>query len=515
MLHSRRIISHICLVAVVGMVALAGVILSPAREVESDATITFTYLSGHVGGDFFLDATTATAFGYTSTGEGYCVLGGLSSSPLGRIKFSADGGVNYYNSLYASLIDRSSGNDCDRSLLAQGVSTGTASITVSLNGNDQGYDDDDDDGYKSVTGYLVALSSSFHVSSISTSSVSYFSATSSVSVLGKTATPGSVNLRYRAQGGSAWTTSSAQDIASGASADFSLTSLLPNTTYEVEGYLTTNPTFLPQTATFTTRTVLDPSITLAAPDITYHDATITATLTDNVNDGVTNATVLYLRYRRDGETDWSPILQQPIVEGGASFALTGLKHGSRYTVEVNISNQFSTARTQATFSTLSLIAVLEPAPNDFILNDTGGASFSLGLAVDSGFATCHAEISSSSPVPGRLEWSTDGSKWTSVGEGADCFSPTTAVTGNTVILYLRGKTEGAYRLGIRSGGITLWYLGSVVDPVYDSRNIFTGVRPQIETDSVKTVDGNPRVLDITIFWSSVDETDGYQVRLTM
>ncbi len=158
-------------------------------------------------------------------------------------------------------------------------------------------------------------------------------------------------------------------------------------------------------------------------------------------------------------------------------------------------------------------AVFEPEPGDFILNDTFGASFSLGLAADRGFATCHAEISSNSPVPGRLEWSTDGSKWTSVGEGADCFSPTNAVTGDTVTLYLRGKTEGAYRLGIRSESTTLWYLGSVADPVYDSRNIFTGVRPQIETDSVKTVDGNPRILDITIFWSSVDESDGYQVRI--
>ena len=183
-------------------------------------------------------------------------------------------------------------------------------------------------------------------------------------------------------------------------------------------------------------------------------------------------------------------------------------------VEVDISNQFSTpGRRQTAFYTLNRSAFIEPEPGDFFLNDTNGARFSMGLAVDSGFATCHAEISSSSPVPGRLEWSTDGSKWTSVGEGADRFSPTTAVTGDTVILYLRGKTEGAYRLGIRSGSTTRWYLGSVEDPVYDSRNIYTGVRPRIESDSVKTVDGNPRVLDITIFWSNVDETDGYQVRI--
>ena len=77
----------------------------------------------------------------------------------------------------------------------------------------------------------------------------------------------------------------------------------------------------------------------------------------------------------------------------------------------------------------------------------------------------------------------------------------------------RGKSKGNCRLGVLSGGTTLWYLGSVADPVYDSRNSYTGVKPQIETDSVKTVDGNPRVLDITIFWSSVDETDGYQVRI--
>ena len=40
MLHSRRILSHICLVVVVGVVALAGVILSPrprtARRSEID-----------------------------------------------------------------------------------------------------------------------------------------------------------------------------------------------------------------------------------------------------------------------------------------------------------------------------------------------------------------------------------------------------------------------------------------------------------------------------------------------
>ncbi len=315
MLNSRRIISHICLVAVVGVVALAGVILSPAREVESDATITFTYLSGHVGGDFFLDAT--TAFGWTSSGEPSCSLAGLRSDPSGRIQFSADGGT-YYDIL------RGGGASCSRSVFAQGISVGAANIIVALNGNNQG-DDDDDDGYKSTTGYLVALTTSFHVSSISTSSVLYYSATATPTVLGTEGAQG-VNVRYRAQGGSAWTTSTAQQVVLGSPADFALTGLLPNTIYEVEAYLTSDPSSS-QTATFTTLTVLDPTIALAAQDITYSDATIAATITNNVNEGVTNATVLYLRYKRDGETDWSPIQQQPIVENGASFALTGLEHG--------------------------------------------------------------------------------------------------------------------------------------------------------------------------------------------
>ena len=498
MLNNRRIISHICLVAVVGVVALAGVILSPAREVESDATITFTYLPGNAGGDFFLDAT--TAFGWTSAGEPSCSLGYLRSNPTGRIQFSADG-LTYSDSLH------SGGSSCSRDVFAQGISVGAANIIVSLNGNNAGDDDDDDDGYRNMSGYVVALTTSIHLSGISTSSVLYYSATATPTVLG-TEGAQSVNVRYRAQGGSAWTTSTAQQVVLGAPADFALTGLLPETIYDVEAYLTSDPSSS-QTATFTTLALPDPRVsTLAAQDITYKGATIAATITSNVNEGVTNATVLYLRYKRDGETDWSAVQQQPIVENGASFALTGLEHGSSYTVEVDISNQFSTTgRRQIAFSTLNRSAVIEPEPGDFFLNDTNGASFTLYLAAaaNSLFSICH----STGPV--RLEWSTHGSQWTGV--VASCFNAMDAPPGDTVTLYLRGETKGNYRLGVLSGGTTLWYLGSVVDPVYDSRNIYTGVRPQIETDSVKTVDGNPRILDITIFWSSVDETDGYQVRI--
>ena len=496
MLNSRRILSHICLVAVVAVVALAGVILSPAREVESDAAITFTYLPGNAGGDFFLDAT--TAFGWTSSGEPYCSLGYLQSNPRGRIQFSADG-LTYSDSL-------GGGASCSRDVFAQGISVGAANIIVSLNGNNAGDDDDDDDGYRNMSGYLVALTTSIHLSGISTSSVLYYSATATPTVLG-TEGAQSVNVRYRAQGGSAWTTSTAQQVVLGAPADFALTGLLPETIYDVEAYLTSDPSSS-QSATFTTLALPDPTVTLAAQDIAYYGATIAATITSNVNEGVTNATVLYLRYKRAGETDWSAVQQQPIVENGASFALTGLGHGSSYTVEADISNQFSTpGRRQIAFSTLNRSAVIEPEPGDFFLNDTNGASFTLYLAAaaNSLFSICH------STGPGRLEWSTDGSQWTGV--VASCFNAMDAPPGDTVTLYLRGKTEGAYRLGIRSGSTTRWYLGSVEDPVYDSRNIFTGVRPQIETDSVKTVDGNPRVLNITIFWSSVDETDGYQVRI--
>ena len=335
MLHSRRIISHICLVAVVGMVALAGVILSPAREVESDAAISFTYYPGDAGGEVFLD--TATSFGWTSTGESYCNLTGLRSDPLGRIKFSGGGG--FTQTLYSSgLSGGNSGNDCARNVSAKGYSVGSATIQLWLGGNDAGPDDDDDDGYRGRSGYLVGSTSAPSIDVPSFPSTFYYSATATPTVSG-IGGPHGVNVRHRAQGGSAWTTSAAQEIVHGASADFAFAGLLPNTIYEVEAYLTTDPSST-QASTLTTRTLPDPTVTLAAQDITYYDATIAATITNNVHEGVTNATVLYLRYKRNGETDWSPIQQQPIVENGASFALSDLGHGSRYTMEVESPTNF-------------------------------------------------------------------------------------------------------------------------------------------------------------------------------
>ena len=203
---------------------------------------------------------------------------------------------------------------------------------------------DDFDGMLTCSFTTLAPDSS--VSGIGISDITNTSAVATVSIASPGTSQKTVHLRYRVFGETEWGTEQTE-TTTGASAQFDLTGLEPQTKYEVEASLGSDFTGS-KTATFTTL-VPDPSVSsVSIGNITQTSAVATISIADP---GEAEKTV-HLRYRVEGAEEWSdPALTVTTYGASATIDIAGLTANMRYEVQASLDDSF-VAFASTTFKTL-------------------------------------------------------------------------------------------------------------------------------------------------------------------
>ena len=184
------------------------------------------------------------------------------------------------------------------------------------------------------------------VSSVSVSDITDTSAVATVGIAYAGTSQKTVHLRYRVFGETEWGTEQTE-TTTGASAQFDLTGLEPQTKYEAEAALSSDFTGS-KTATFTTL-VPDPSVSsVSIGNITQTSAVATISIADP---GEAQKTV-HLRYRVEGTEEWSdPALTVTTYGASATIDIAGLTANTRYEVQASLDSSFA-IYASASFTTL-------------------------------------------------------------------------------------------------------------------------------------------------------------------
>ena len=186
------------------------------------------------------------------------------------------------------------------------------------------------------------------VSGIGISDITNTSAVATVSIASPGTSLKTVHLRYRVFGETEWGTEQTE-TTTGASAQFDLTGLEPQTKYEVEASLSSDFTES-KTATFTTL-VPDHSVSsVSIGNITQVSAVATIAIADA---GEAQKTV-HLRYRVEGTEEWSdPALTTTTYGASVTIDIAGLTPDTSYEVQASLDGAFPEELTESvSFSTL-------------------------------------------------------------------------------------------------------------------------------------------------------------------
>ena len=196
-----------------------------------------------------------------------------------------------------------------------------------------------------LTCSFTTLASDPSVSGIGISDITNTSAMATVNIASPGTAQKSVHLRYREFGEAGWGTAQTKSTT-GASAQFSLTSLSPRTTYEVQASLASD--FSASRSVMFTTSTPDPSVSgINMGNITDTSASATVGI---AHPGTAQKTV-HLRYRVFGKSEWSTAQTETTSGSSAQFDLTGLEPRTKYEVEASLSSDFTGSKT-ATFTTL-------------------------------------------------------------------------------------------------------------------------------------------------------------------
>ena len=201
-----------------------------------------------------------------------------------------------------------------------------------------------DDFNRMLTCSFTTLASDPSVSGIGISDITNISAVATVNIASPGTAQKTVHLRYREFGETGWGTAQTKSTT-GASAQFSLTSLSPRTTYEVQASLASD--FSASRSVMFTTSTPDPSVSgVSVGSIT--DTSAVATV--GIEYAGSSQKTVHLRYRVHGEAGWGTAQTGTTSGSSAQFDLTGLEPQTKYEVEAALSSDFIGSKT-ATFAT--------------------------------------------------------------------------------------------------------------------------------------------------------------------
>ena len=193
------------------------------------------------------------------------------------------------------------------------------------------------------------------ISDFEISKRSQTSATVTVTVTNPDTNGNTVHLRHKVVGASSWSAPFMTDDSDPNEAEFNITGLTENTTYDVEVSLDSG---FANSTTFTLQTLPYPTISsVVAEDITKTTATANISI---ANPDDTLRTV-YLQYRKKDATpedEWSdPPLEDDSDTSSASIPLGNLDPGTTYEVEVSFDSNFVTGVEDTEFTTKYLPSI--------------------------------------------------------------------------------------------------------------------------------------------------------------
>ena len=257
-----------------------------------------------------------------------------------------------------------------------------------------------------LTCSFTTLASDPSVSGIGIGDITNTSAVATVNIASPGSSQKTVHLRYRELGETEWGTTHTE-TTTGSSAQFSLTSLSPRTTYEVQASLESD--FSASRSVMFTTSTPDPSVSgIGISDITNTSAVATVSI---ASPGTSQKTV-HLRYRVFGETEWGTEQTGTTSGSSAQFDLTGLEPQTKYEVEAALSSDFTGSKT-ATFTTL----VPDPSLSSVTIGNIRQTSAVATISIaDAGEAqkTVHLRYR----VEGTEEWSDPALTTTTYGASA-------------------------------------------------------------------------------------------------
>ena len=196
-----------------------------------------------------------------------------------------------------------------------------------------------------LTCSFTTLASDPSVSGIGISDINNISAVATVNIASPGTAQKTVHLRYREFGETGWGTAQTKSTT-GSSAQFSLMSLSPRTTYEVQASLA-NDFAASRSVMFTTSTPAPSVSSVSVSDVTDTSAVATVGI---AYAGSSHKTV-HLRFRVYGKAGWGTAQTETTSGSSAQFDLTGLEPQTKYEVEASLSSDFTESKT-ATFTTL-------------------------------------------------------------------------------------------------------------------------------------------------------------------
>ena len=193
------------------------------------------------------------------------------------------------------------------------------------------------------------------ISDFEISKRSQTSATVTVTVTNPDTNGNTVHLRHKVVGASSWSTPFMTDDSDPNEAEFNITGLTENTTYDIEVSLDSG---FANSTTFTLQTLPYPTISsVVAEDITK----ITATANISIANPDGTVRTVYLQYREKDATpedEWSdPSLEDDSDTSSASIPLENLDPGITYEVEVSFDSNFITGVEDTEFTTKYLPSI--------------------------------------------------------------------------------------------------------------------------------------------------------------
>ena len=193
------------------------------------------------------------------------------------------------------------------------------------------------------------------ISDFEISKRSQTSATVTVTVTNPDTNGNTVHLRHKVVGASSWSTPFMTDDSDPNEAEFNITGLTENTTYDIEVSLDSG---FANSTTFTLQTLPYPTISsVVAEDITK----ITATANISIANPDGTVRTVYLQYREKDATpedEWSdPPLEDDSDTSSASIPLENLDPGITYEVEVSFDSNFITGVEDTEFTTKYLPSI--------------------------------------------------------------------------------------------------------------------------------------------------------------
>ena len=193
------------------------------------------------------------------------------------------------------------------------------------------------------------------ISDFEISKRSQTSATVTVTVTNPDTNGNTVHLRHKVVGASSWSTPFMTDDSDPNEAEFNITGLTENTTYDIEVSLDSG---FANSTTFTLQTLPYPTISsVVAEDITKIAATANISIANP--DGTVRT--VYLQYREKDATpgdEWSdPPLEDDSDTSSASIPLENLDPGITYEVEVSFDSNFVTGVEDTEFTTKYLPSI--------------------------------------------------------------------------------------------------------------------------------------------------------------